>query len=402
MGNELSACCGAPSDEEDDALAYPAEWKREVVAREGEAAGIRPQARTSMDAGTAAIEGIPPDYRPRAAANQGEWGECTIFAFTEVVQDHLEVRFNTSLDERDTRSALTRPCNAFDGVWPEAVGAKINELGAGLKLKAKSPRPELYQLQIAGAKVTDFDTLCADAEAKAGAGAFSVVVIRTDHTPPDNLHSVAAHTLIQEATGPLILAKNSWGGNVPRYKVSRANYDSHYTFDVKIVGCWKPSGDQQPAPVEAEAYRSILRGNRDRRAQLQDFSAQLDQMGTQLEAMRLRMEAAGGPAGRDTGGGLVPAGMIAQWAGDVSAIPEGWVRCDSPRLRAARRSVAEAETSVAAREAEASGPDALRRTRRAQSSTKRYPSPLMAAHTRLRAAQERVAEQCALVFIIRQ
>ena len=88
----------------------------------------------------------------------------------------------------------------------------------------------------------------------------------------------------------------------------------------------------------------------------------------------------------------MPAGMIAQWAGDVSAILEGWVRCDSPRLRAARRSVAEAETSVAI---------LVRRTR-AQSSTKRYPSPLMAAHTRLRAAQERVAEQCALVFIIRQ
>ena len=247
VGNELSACCGAPSDEEDDALAYPAEWKREVVAREGEAAGIRPQARTSMDAGTAAIEGIPPDYRPRAAANQGEWGECTIFAFTEVVQDHLEVRFNTSLDERDTRSALTRPCNAFDGVWPEAVGAKINELGAGLKLKAKSPRPELYQLQIAGAKVTDFDSLCADAEAKAGAGAFSVVVIRPDHTPPDNLHSVAAHTLIQEATGPLILAKNSWGGNVPRYKVSRANYDSpRLTLRLSAAGNHRETSNQPP------------------------------------------------------------------------------------------------------------------------------------------------------------
>ena len=41
---------------------------------------------------------------PRTPASQGEWGECTIYAFTAVLQAQLEIKYNTALDEDWCRS----------------------------------------------------------------------------------------------------------------------------------------------------------------------------------------------------------------------------------------------------------------------------------------------------------
>ena len=82
------------------------------------------------------MEGESGEPVPREPQNQQEWGECTIYAFTTVVQEQLLVKYNTALDESDTRSALTRFCEAYNGVWPHAVGEKVNEFGAWLKIKA--------------------------------------------------------------------------------------------------------------------------------------------------------------------------------------------------------------------------------------------------------------------------
>ena len=222
-----------------------------VGARRGGAGGAEPEPELEQEP------------VPREPANQQQWGECTIYAFTTVAQELLEVKYNTALDELDTRAALTRFCEAFAGVWPDAVGAKINALGEELKIKAAAPRAELYQLRISGAKVTGFERLCADAAERARLGAFSVAVIRTS-AAGHGLHSVAAHA----RAGPQsVLAKNSWGGERPRYEVTPANYDSHYTFDVEIVKCWTSGNERTAVPPVTAGYTSILSENRNAAAE---------------------------------------------------------------------------------------------------------------------------------------
>eukprot|EP01046_Picozoa_sp_COSAG06_P061458 COSAG06_NODE_13492_length_1252_cov_2.040763_1_plen_326_part_10 len=188
-----------------------------------------------------------------------------------MVQDQLELKYNTALDEEQCRVLLSAH-TGNGGVWPDAVGAKINELGARLKLKALAPRPELYQLRVTGAKVTDFARLCADGIERDGL-AFSVAVIQTS-TEGHGLHSVATHKVMQRPAGPVILAKNSWGGRNPRWEVTHANYNSHYTFDVEIVACWSSANELTVKPEVTEAYRGILRENQDKVAHADDLRRQ--------------------------------------------------------------------------------------------------------------------------------
>eukprot|EP01045_Picozoa_sp_COSAG04_P031874 COSAG04_NODE_6058_length_1420_cov_1.711582_1_plen_229_part_10 len=213
-----------------------------VGARQGGAGGAEPEPE--------------PEPVPREPANQQQWGECTIYAFATVAQELLQVKYNTALDEAQCR-ALLAAHTGNGGVWPDAVGAKINALGDGLKIKAAAPRAQLYQLRISGAKATGFDRLCADAAERARLGAFSVAVIRTSAAGHE-LHSVAAYMTVQRAGDPVVLAKNSWGGNMPRYEVTPANYDSHYTFDVEIVKCWTSGNERTAVPPVTAAYTSIL------------------------------------------------------------------------------------------------------------------------------------------------
>ena len=187
---------------------------------------------------------------PRQPASQGEWGECTIYAFTTVVQALLEIRYNTALEEAGCRTLLAAH-TGNGGVWPDAVGDKINALGAALKVKAAAPRPELYQLRVDGTKRTDFDKLCDECEERDGLGAFTVVCIRTD-TEGHQLHSVAGQKLLGSGDDKTVLAKNSWGSRNPRWDVTRENYDSHYSFTVAITSCWSSSHEQQQCPAETE------------------------------------------------------------------------------------------------------------------------------------------------------
>ena len=196
---------------------------------------------------------------PRQPASQGEWGECTIYAFTTVVQALLEIRYNTALEEAGCRTLLAAH-TGNGGVWPDAVGDKINALGAALKVKAAAPRPELYQLRVDGTKRTDFDKLCDECEERDGLGAFTVVCIRTD-TEGHQLHSVAGQKLLGSGDDKTVLAKNSWGSRNPRWDVTRENYDSHYSFTVAITSCWSSSHEQQQCPAETERYRRILVDN---------------------------------------------------------------------------------------------------------------------------------------------
>ena len=229
---------------------------------------------------------------PREPANQQEWGECTIYAFTAVAQEQLEIKYNTALDELDTRAALTRFCEAFAGVWPHDVGEKVNALGEGLKIKAAAPRAELYQLHITGAKVTDFDQLCDDGAAKDGLGAFSVAVIRT-RAAGHGLHSVAAHKVMHRPDGQrVVLAKNSWGSQNPRWEVTRANYNSHYTFDVEIEACWSSANRPTGKPAVTEAYRGILRENREDRDKEARRRRAVDDLERRAEAERRAREEA--------------------------------------------------------------------------------------------------------------
>ena len=196
---------------------------------------------------------------PRQPASQGEWGECTIYAFTTVMQALLEIRYNTALEEAGCRTLLAAH-TGNGGVWPDAVGDKINALGAALKVKAAAPRPELYQLRVDGTKRTDFDKLCEECEERDGLGAFTVVCIRTD-TEGHQLHSVAGQKLLGSGDDKTVLAKNSWGSRNPRWDVTRENYDSHYSFTVAITSCWSSSHEQQQCPAETERYRRILADN---------------------------------------------------------------------------------------------------------------------------------------------
>lgn len=197
---------------------------------------------------------------PRQPQSQGEWGECTIYAFTTVMQAQLEIRYNTALDEAGCRTLLAAH-TGNGGVWPDAVGDKINALGGALKVKAAAPRPELYRLRIIGSKIADFDKLCAECEERDGLGAFTVICIRTE-TEGHQLHSVAGEKLVGGADEKTVVAKNSWGSRNPRWDVTRANYDSHFTFDIEIEECWSTSLEVQPLPAETERYRRILEDNR--------------------------------------------------------------------------------------------------------------------------------------------
>eukprot|EP01043_Picozoa_sp_COSAG02_P058289 COSAG02_NODE_7229_length_3108_cov_2.800598_1_plen_387_part_00 len=197
---------------------------------------------------------------PRQPGSQGEWGECTIYAFTTVMQAQLEIRYNTALDEAGCRTLLAAH-TGNGGVWPDEVGDKINALGSALKVKAAAPRPELYRLRIVGSKLTDFDRLCDECEERDGLGAFTVICIRTD-TEGHQLHSVAGQRLVRGASEKTVVANNSWGSRKPRWDVTRGNYDSHFTFVVEIEECWSTDHELQPLPAETERYRRILEDNR--------------------------------------------------------------------------------------------------------------------------------------------
>ena len=171
---------------------------------------------------------------PRQPESQGEWGECTIYAFTTVMQAQLEIRYNTALDEAGCRTLLAAH-TGNGGVWPDAVGDKINSLGRDLKVKAAAPRPELYRLRITGSKITDFDKLCDECEEMDGLGAFTVICIRTD-TEGHQLHSVAGEKLVGGgADEKTVVAKNSWGSRNPRWDVTHANYEDWSAFEPSIT-----------------------------------------------------------------------------------------------------------------------------------------------------------------------
>ena len=88
-----------------------------------------------------------------------------------------------------------------------------------------------------------------------------MICIRTE-TEGHQLHSVAGEKLVGGADEKTVVAKNSWGSRNPRWDVTRANYDSHFTFDIEIEECWSTSLEVQPLPAETERYRRILEDNR--------------------------------------------------------------------------------------------------------------------------------------------
>eukprot|EP01047_Picozoa_sp_COSAG01_P109063 COSAG01_NODE_37963_length_496_cov_1.327456_1_plen_92_part_10 len=82
-------------------------------------------------------EGVPPMIR--SPANQGEWGECVVYATFCVVQEQLQAKFDTALED-SMRAILVQQTSAYNGLTGvEPIAAKLREEGSRLKLKAGRP-----------------------------------------------------------------------------------------------------------------------------------------------------------------------------------------------------------------------------------------------------------------------
>ena len=204
--------------------------------------------------------------------NQGEWGECVIYAATTVIQEQLNHKYDTAIEDAECIALLTPLLSAFAGAAGghqvvEAVNRKLSEpAGPGgqhalLFHSAKGRQhAELYALRMRGAKQVSFAGLCRDADERDGLGAFAVVCIRTS-TQGHAGHAVAAYKHVRTQAGDVVLARNSWGGQQPVFQVTAENYIHHCTFGVDIAVTYRKDR-RFDNPKAQPIYHAIREANR--------------------------------------------------------------------------------------------------------------------------------------------
>jgi hypothetical protein len=105
---------------------------------------------------------------PRLPANQGQWGECTLFAMTKVVSELLQEKYHDfTVDDDLLRGLLIMEAQKLpgnvsqNGVWPDKIATMIHTLGVHFKLRTVAPEAGWCQIRFDKpfAKVTSFDAL---------------------------------------------------------------------------------------------------------------------------------------------------------------------------------------------------------------------------------------------------
>ena len=208
----------------------------------------------------------------QAPLNQGQWGECVIYAATTVIQEQLNHKYDTAIKDEECIALLTPLVKAYAGAAGghkvvEVVNSKLAEpVGAGgqhaLLFHSANGKQhsELYALRMRGAKQASFNGLCRDADERDGLGAFAVVAVRTS-TQGHLGHAVAAYKHVRTQAGDVVLARNSWGGQQPVFQVTAENYIHHCTFGVDIAVTYRKDA-RFDNPKAQPIYEAIREANR--------------------------------------------------------------------------------------------------------------------------------------------
>eukprot|EP00808_Paulinella_micropora_P025232 g40320.t1 len=91
--------------------------------------------------------------RPREPKNQGEWGECTQWAVTNVISEVITAKHNICIGKSDFRKFLSVSLRnrgaTTHGIWPNEVIGKINEeTDSGHTFKLQDPKPGLIGIKV--------------------------------------------------------------------------------------------------------------------------------------------------------------------------------------------------------------------------------------------------------------